>query len=72
MIIIESSDLDKFNVVYDFKNNNDFYKYKTEIYIHDGTYVVFATNVIDNDKNFIAVSIDGEKMGKSRRIFTLF
>lgn len=30
MIIIESSDLDKFNVVYDFKNNNDFYKYKTE------------------------------------------
>lgn len=64
MIIIESSDLEKFNVVYDFKNNNDFYKYKTEIYIHDGTYVVFATNVIDSDKNFTAVSIDGKKWEK--------
>ena len=46
------------------KNNNDFYKYKTEIYIHDGTYVVFATNVIDSDKNFTAVSIDGKKWEK--------
>lgn len=63
-IIIESEDLKRFYIVYNFKDNDDFYRYNTKICIHDGKYIVYAEDDRDCEENFIAVSLDGENWEK--------
>lgn len=63
-IIIESEDLKRFYIVYNFKDNDDFYRYNTKICIHNGKYIVYAEDDRDCEENFIAVSLDGENWEK--------
>ena len=63
-IIIESEDLKRFYIVYNFKDNDDFYRYNTKICIHDGKYIAYAEYDADFENNFIAISLDGENWEK--------